>query len=140
MVSTAADYLALVQMFLNEGSYRGKQLLKPATVRLMTSNQIGSVVVDTMPAALPRRSATFPFGAGKDKFGLGFQITVTDGGSTHERRAGSYTWGGINNTHFWVDPKSGIGVVMLTQVLPFYNAVSMDVMKRFEKLLYENLR
>jgi CubicO group peptidase (beta-lactamase class C family) len=106
----------------------------------MTTNQIGSVVVDTMPAAMPRRSASFPFGAGKDKFGLGFQITVTDGRSTHERSAGSYTWAGINNTHFWVDPKNGIGVVILTQVLPFYNATSMDVMKRFEKLIYEHLQ
>jgi len=140
LVSTAADYSAFVQMFLNEGSWRGTQLLEPETIRLMTTNQIGSVVVDTMPAAMPRRSAPFPFGAGKDKFGLGFQITVTDGASTHERGAGSYTWGGINNTHFWVDPTNGIGVVILTQVLPFYNPVSMDVLKRFETLIYEHLQ
>ena len=140
LVSTASDYSAFVQMFLSEGSWHGKQLLKPETVRLMTSNQIGSVVVDTMPAAIPARSAPFPFGAGKDKFGLGFQITVTDGTPTHERGAGSYTWGGIDNTHFWVDPKNGIGVVILTQVLPFYNAVSMDVLKRYERLIYEHLR
>src|SRR5712691_132791 len=140
LVSTASDYSAFVQMFLNEGTWHGKRLLKPETVRLMTSNQIGPVVVDTMPAAVPRRSAPFPFGAGKDKFGFGFQITVADGTSTHERGAGSYTWAGINNTHFWVDPKNGIGVVILTQVLPFYNATSMDVMKRFERLIYEHLR
>ena len=140
LVSTASDYSRFVQMLLNEGRWHGKQLLKPETVRLMASNQIGSVVVDTMPAAIPRRSAPFPFGAGKDKFGLGFQITVTDGTSTHERGAGSYTWAGIDNTHFWVDPKNGIGVVILTQVLPFYNAPSMDVMKRFERLIYEHLQ
>lgn len=139
LVSTAADYSAFVQMFLNEGSWHGQRLLKPETVRLMTSNQIGPVVVETMPAALPRRSATFPFGAGTDKFGLGFQITMTDGARTHERGAGSYTWGGINNTHFWVDPNNGIGVVILTQVLPFYNETSMDVLKRFERLIYEHL-
>ena len=139
LVSTAADYSAFVQMVLNEGSWHGQRLLKPETVRLMTSNQIGSVVVETMPAALPRRSAVFPFGAGTDKFGLGFQITMTDGARTHERGAGSYTWAGIDNTHFWVDPKNGIGVVILTQVLPFYNETSMDVLKRFERLIYEHL-
>src|SRR5262249_27102722 len=79
LVSTASDYAAFMQMFLNEGTWHGKRLLKPETVRLMTSNQIGSVVVQTMPAALPRRSAEFPWGAGKDKFGLGFQITMTEG-------------------------------------------------------------
>jgi CubicO group peptidase (beta-lactamase class C family) len=93
-----------------------------------------------MPAVTPQISSAFPFGAGVDKFGLGFQITMTDGRSAHERSAGSYTWAGIDNTHFWVDPKNGIGVVILTQVLPFYNATSMDVMKRFEHLIYEHLQ
>jgi CubicO group peptidase (beta-lactamase class C family) len=139
LVSTAADYSAFLQMLLNEGQWRGTRLLKPESVRLMTSNQIGPLVVETMPAVMPRTSDAFPFGAGKDKFGLGFQIAAVDGTSVHERSSGSYTWAGINNTHFWVDPKSGIGVVMLTQVLPFYNATSMDVMKRFEHLIYENL-
>jgi methyl acetate hydrolase len=140
LLSTASDYAAFLQMFLNEGSRRGTRLLKPESVRLMTSNQIGSVVVDTMPAAQPRLSAAFPFGAGKDKFGLGFQIAATDGTRTHERATGSYTWAGIDNTHFWVDPKNGIGVVILTQVLPFYNATSMEVMNRFEKAIYEHLK
>ena len=98
LVSTAADYSAFVQLFLNEGRSHGQQLLKPETVRLMTTNQIGALVVETMPAALPRRSAPFPYGAGIDKFGFGFQITMTDGAATHERRAGSYTWAGIDNT------------------------------------------
>ncbi len=140
LLSTASDYSAFLQMFLNEGSWHGTRLLRPESVRLMTSNQIGSLVVERMPAVIPRQSDAFPFGAGKDKFGLGFQITVTDGAATHERGAGSYTWGGIDNTHFWVDPKHGIGVVLLTQVLPFYNPASMDVMKRFEKLIYEHLQ
>jgi CubicO group peptidase (beta-lactamase class C family) len=64
---------------------------------------------------------------------------MTDGASIHERGRGSYTWAGIDNTHFWVDPRNGIGVVILTQVLPFYNDVSMAVLKRFERLIYENL-
>jgi len=139
LVSTAVDYSAFLQMLLDEGRWHDTRLLKPESVRLMTSNQIGSVMVETMPAVLPERSAAFPFGAGKDKFGLGFQITMTDGTPVHERASGSYTWAGINNTHFWVDPKNGIGVVMMTQVLPFYNATSMDVMKRLEHLIYENL-
>ena len=139
LLSTASDYSAFLQVFLNEGSWHGVRLLTPESVRLMTSNQIGSVVVEKMPAAIPRQSDAFPFGAGRDKFGFGFQITVADGTAMHERGAGSYTWAGIDNTHFWVDPKNGIGVVILTQVLPFYNATSMDVMKRFERLIYQHL-
>ena len=139
LLSTASDYAMFLQMLLNDGSFHGTRLLKPETVRLMSSNQIGAVNVEEMPAVQPRTSAAFPTGAGVDKFGLGFQITMKDGSASHERSAGSYTWAGINNTHFWVDPKRGVGVIYLTQVLPFYNATSMDVMKRFEKLIYEHL-
>ena len=67
-------------------------------------------------------------------------LTVTDGAAAHERAAGSYSWGGIDNTHFWVDPKTGIGVIVLTQVLPFYNPVSMDVVKRFERGTFESFK
>jgi CubicO group peptidase (beta-lactamase class C family) len=126
-------------MLLNEGRWHGARLLKAETVRLMTSNQIGSLVVEEMPSVVPTRAARFPIGAGKDKFGLGFQIKATDGLSTHERSAGSYTWAGIANTHFWADPKKGIGVVFLVQVLPFYDATCMEVMNRFERLIYEHL-
>jgi CubicO group peptidase (beta-lactamase class C family) len=139
LISTATDYSAFLQMLLNEGRWHNTRLLRPESVRLMTSNQIGSLAVERMPAVLPRTSDAFPAGAGMDKFGLGFQISTTDGTPVHERASGSFTWAGINNTHFWVDPKNGIGVVMMTQVLPFYNPVSMDVMKRFERLIYENL-
>jgi CubicO group peptidase (beta-lactamase class C family) len=140
LLSTASDYAAFVQMLLNEGSRGQARLLRPESVRLMASNQIGSVVVETMAAVTPMMSAAFPFGAGEDKFGFGFQITMADGAKTRERGAGSYTWAGIYNTHFWIDPKNGVGAIYLTQVLPFYNGTSMDVMKRFEKLIYQHLQ
>lgn len=138
--STAGDYIAFVQMLLNQGSLRDRRLLKPESVRQMISNQIGSVVVSEMPAVMPELSAVFPFGAGKDKFGLGFQITMSEGQSRHERSAGSYTWAGIYNTHFWVDPKRGIGVIFLSQDLPFYNNATMNLMRQFEHLIYANLQ
>ena len=139
LLSTASDYAMFLQMLLNDGSLHGTRLLKPETVRLMSSNQIGAVNVGEMPAVLPGRSAAFPAGAGIDKFGLGFQIATRDGAAAHERSAGSYTWGGINNTTSG-SIRNGIGVLYLTQVLPFYNAVSMDVMRRFEHLIYEHLQ
>jgi len=139
LVSTASDYSAFLQMLLNEGSWHGNRVLKPETIRLMTSNQIGPLRVEEMPAASPRQSASFLLGDGEDKFGLGFQITVRNGKSAHARSGGSYAWGGLFNTHFWVDPKRGIGVVYLTQELPFNNTTNRDIVKRFEKLIYEHL-
>ncbi|MFN8000757.1 MAG: serine hydrolase domain-containing protein [Acidobacteriota bacterium] len=138
--ATAADYAAFVQMLLNQGSRGSARLLKPESIRQMISNQIGPVIVSEMPAVMPELSAAFPFGAGKDKFGLGFQITMTEGKARHERSAGSYAWAGIYNTHFWVDPKRGIGVIFLSQDLPFYNTTTMGLMRQFEHLVYAHLQ
>ena len=92
-----------------------------------------------MPAAT-RVGPLVSVRSGQRQVWPGFPDHRTDGAPTHERGAGSYTWGGINNTHFWVDPKNGIGVVILTQVLPFYNATSMAVVTRLEKPIYEHLQ
>jgi hypothetical protein len=37
-------------------------------------------------------------------------------------------------------PKRGVSVIFLSQDLPFYNATTMDAMRRFEHLLYANLQ
>jgi CubicO group peptidase (beta-lactamase class C family) len=55
------------------------------------------------------------------------------------RSAGSYSWAGINNTHFWVDPDRQIGVILLMQVLPFYDEACIDVLRGFEELVYRHL-
>jgi CubicO group peptidase (beta-lactamase class C family) len=34
---------------------------------------------------------------------------------------GALSWAGIYNTEFWIDPKAGIGAVLLLQYLPFYD-------------------
>jgi hypothetical protein len=68
-------------------------------------------------------SKPFPLGAGHDKFGLGFQIASSDPKYAKFRSVGSMSWAGIYNTEFWIDPKRHIGVVMMMQVLPFYDGV-----------------
>jgi CubicO group peptidase (beta-lactamase class C family) len=72
-----------------------------------------------------------------DGFGLGFQITVGD----HEgwRSSGSLAWSGLLHTHFWVDPADGVAVVLMTQVLPFYDEGVMRLVANFERVLYGTL-
>jgi CubicO group peptidase (beta-lactamase class C family) len=45
---------------------------------------------------------------GKDKWGLGFLRTTRQ--VPGKRSAGSLSWGGINNTYFWIDPARGVAV------------------------------
>ncbi len=137
LLSTASDYSSFLQMLLGMGEFDGNRILTEQSVRDMTKNQIGDLVVEMQPGAIPDRSNAFPYGAGKDKFGLGFQLK--EGVEKVGRSPGSYSWAGINNTHFWADPDKGIAAVLLTQVLPFYDDRCIDLLLDFERCIYRNL-
>lgn len=139
LYSTAADYGRFVQMLLQEGRLGRARLLESRTVREMVRNHVGPIVVQTQPSTNLNLSRPFPLGAGADKWGLGFQLAAPGSTRAGLRKPGSYTWGGIFNTHFWVDPEARIGVIFLAQVLPFYDERVMKVMQRFEELVYRHL-
>lgn len=137
--STAADYAKFIQLFLNDGrAPDGMRLLSEATVELMGQNHIGAIRVEQQPGAIPALSQPFPLGAGRDTFGLGFQVT---GAHTdrHARSPGSLSWAGIFNTEFWIDPARGIGGVLLMQYLPFYDDTAIEALQGFEQRVYEGL-
>ena len=136
LFSTARDYGAFLQLFLNRGRHGGTRLVSEESIRLMTTNQMGDVTLDEQPSADRTLAMPFPIGAGKDKFGFGFQVEMPparDG----MRRAGSVSWGGIFNTHFWIDPDAGRGAVLLMQVLPYYDEAAVKVLRGFESRVYK---
>lgn len=92
--STVYDYAIFLQMLLNGGEYNGKRLLSHNSVRMMTMNQIGDL------------------SRGPNKFGLGFGITTEKGSAVLPTQEGTFEWGGMFNTTYWVDPKEKlIGLV-----------------------------
>jgi len=140
LYSTSSDYIKFLQMFLNGGMGPKGRLLKEETIREMTSNQIGDLIVETQPGTDPLRSKSFPIGAGRDKFGLGFQIATSNAENPNFRYPGSYSWSGIYNTHFWVDPVRGLAGVILMQVLPFYEDDCIALLQDFEQLTNRTFR
>ena len=135
LASTAADYGRFMRMFLNEGALDGVRVLKPETIKLMSQNQIGAVSVPALKTALPR-SADFTFIAdGRDKWGLGFLITVDQ--VAGKRSPGSLSWGGINNTFFWIDPARSVAGTIMMQYLPFADAKALAVYDAFERGTYQ---
>jgi CubicO group peptidase (beta-lactamase class C family) len=139
LFSTAADYAQFVRMLLNGGSLDGVKILSPQSVKKMGQNAIGALTIETQPDAIPGRTRPFPIGAGLDKFGLGFQITAADPNVAKYRSPGSLAWGGIYNTHFWIDPKRQIGGIVLMQVLPFYDRACMTVLRGVEAAVYRDI-
>ena len=107
--STAADYLRFCQMLLNDGELDGVRLLGRKTVELIRMNHISN---DWQP--LERT------GCG---FGLGFAV-VTDVADTHTLGSlGTYSWGGLASTTFWIDPVEDLIGILMTQLIgdsPFH--------------------
>jgi methyl acetate hydrolase len=139
LFSTAADYARFMQLFLNRGRTGTTRLVTEQTIDLMTSNQIGSIRIAEQPSVNAEFARPFPIGAGKDTFGFGFQIEERSA-ATGLRSAGSTSWGGIFNTHFWIDPERSIAGVVLMQVLPYYDPAALAVLRGFERETYASLR
>ena len=116
--STIKDYATFLQMLLNKGEYNGKRLLSRRTVELITSNQIGDLNL------------------GKDKFGLGFEITTADGQARLGISEGSFSWGGYFGTIYWADPKEHLVCLMFVQQSPLRHS---EIQDKFKVLVYQTL-
>lgn len=137
--STASDYLRFVRAFLNGGELDGKRILKPETVALMSQNQIGELEVAKMSSVVANIFKDVHFyPEAANKFGLGFFLNgeAVPGG----RAAGSLMWGGALNTFFWIDLKSGVGGVVMTQMVPFPDGVVLEMVEAYEKAVYALVR
>lgn len=136
--STPRDYMALLQMLVNGGIYRGERVLRTDTVATMFQNHIGGLQVTEMKTAQPAFSNSFDqFPGMPHKWGLSFDINTQPG--PHGRSAGSISWAGLLNSYFWVDPVRKVTGALFTQILPFYDAGVVDLYGQFEQGLYRGL-
>ena len=102
--STAEDFLHFQQMLLNGGELFGNRLLRPETVELMRSNQVGDLFATS--------------GKGQKGTGFGYTVSVTLDPSAKgsNRGKGSFGWGGAGGTMSWTDPENEmVAVIMLQQ-------------------------
>ena len=116
--STVKDYALFLQMLLNNGEYNGKKFLSRRTVELITSNQIGDLNL------------------GRDKFGLGFQITTEYGQAQLGISEGSFAWGGYFATTYWADPKERIVGLLFMQQFPLSHG---EIQNKFKAMVYQAL-
>jgi len=107
LYSTTQDYMRFAQMLGNRGTLDGVQILSPNSVKLMSSN--------LLPAGVPMHFLQ-PF----EGIGYGMNVGIVldpshasfNGGANG---AGTFYWGGVHGTWFWVDPTYDIVVVGMLQ-------------------------
>jgi CubicO group peptidase (beta-lactamase class C family) len=51
-------------------------------------------------------------------FGYGFGVVTRAGGGKADDSVGTFSWGGIYYTHFWVDPRRELIGILMTQIYP----------------------
>lgn len=104
MVSTAADYFRLAQLFLDGGALGVVRLVAPKTVALMTSDHVGAI----------SRGPAYSPGPGYG-FGLGFAVRTDPGLAAYPGTVGDYHWSGLGGTTFWIDPEERLVAIMMLQ-------------------------
>ena len=114
--STAYDYSIFMQMLLNGGEYNGKRILSRSSIRMMTSNQIGDIDF------------------GDDKFGLGFGIVTERGAAKTPVSPGTFSWGGMFSSSYWIDPKENIIAQFFLQQFPNSHG---EIHDKFKILVYQ---
>ncbi|MDP4576285.1 serine hydrolase domain-containing protein [Qipengyuania sp. G39] len=121
IVTTVDDYMRFARMLLGEGTLDGAQILRPATVRLMATDQLDPAI------ASENRS----FLTGKGNGGFGFDVFVRTGPplTPDEARGsvGEFYWDGFPSMLFWVDPLQDMAVVFATQKVDFDGTLHRDI-------------
>ena len=106
LTSTAMDYARFLQFMLNRGELSGMRLLGPRTVDFMTTDHLGDI-----PVFSAGSRSLLPTGHG---FGLGFAVRRHLGAAPVPGSVGTYFWGGLAGTTFFVDPALDLfGILML---------------------------
>jgi Beta-lactamase len=103
LVSTIDDYFAFSRMMLNQGRLGGEQILSPASVELMTSDQV---------APAHRADSAIFFGTCAS-WGLGMAVDIGRAAIFHF--PGRFGWNGGFGTTAYADPNNGMIGILLTQ-------------------------
>jgi CubicO group peptidase (beta-lactamase class C family) len=117
LLSTVRDYSRFLEMIRRGGELDGVRILAPRTVKLMSTNQVGTL-----------HSAN---GLG---FGLGFETTDRYGANGLDSE-GAFGWAGAYGTIYRIDPEARMVLLMMIQLLP--NAT--DIRTVFPTLVYQAL-
>lgn len=134
--SSPNDYMKLLRCLLNYGTLNNVVLLKKKTVEEMLKNQINNINMDSKGNYFnPAYCCNLEnFTTNSTKWGLAWAID--NDGKSYGRKPGTVFWGGMMNTYFYIDYKSGIASCIFTQHIPFNHKETTSIFDEFSRLIY----
>ncbi len=140
LFGTVADYTRFIRMWLNDGAGPNGRVLRPETVAFAVTNGLRPPQqVKALDNALPDLTNVAEFFPGLPK-SWGYTFMINDAPAPTGRAAGSVGWAGLLNCYFWIDRQNGVGGFWATQILPFFDDVSLPAYLDFETAVYQALR
>lgn len=132
LVSTVRDYLRFCQCLLNGGTLNGARLISPKSWAFMAQNHLpdGQTIKQMGDETF---SETRMDGNG---FGLGGAVVTNVADTMAPCSAGSFSWGGMANTYFWIDPMEELIAIQMTQMAP---STAYPIRPQFTALVYAAL-
>ena len=139
LYGSADAYRRLIQALLRGGELDGVRILKEETVQLAFSDSMRGVPMPTegIPTTAPELSNDVPPSPFRDSWGLGFHLTLED--VPGARRAGTGDWAGLFNLYYFIDRATGVGAMLLTQLLPFFDQGVVETFLQIEGTVYAGL-
>lgn len=133
LASTIDDYARFCQMLANGGEFQGKRILKEETVYLMRQN--------LLPEDKPLETPGLLGDSGKPGtgFGLNFGVVYNAEVSPTPYGQGTYFWGGLASTWFWIDPEHDLYYIGMVQVYPAAGPVA-DFRRETADIIYRALK
>lgn len=132
LISSAHDYHRFTQMLLRGGELDGRRLLGSRIVAFMTRNHLpGNVDLDQYGRPLYSESPMRGTG-----FGLGFSVDRDAAAAGRPGSPGTYGWGGVAGTRFWVDPVEQMTALFFTQV---FTLTPLPIRETLRQLVYQAL-
>jgi serine-type D-Ala-D-Ala carboxypeptidase len=113
--STARDLAAFLQMFLNRGSYGGRQILSRASVAAMTSRQLDDSIPAIMPVLRDGKRVDIEFRGAS--YGYGLFIYAAGGRATLNGSLASlsaFGHAGYGGAYMWADPERELVAIYLS--------------------------
>ncbi|MEM6744815.1 MAG: serine hydrolase domain-containing protein [Pseudomonadota bacterium] len=136
--TTAQDYARFCGMMLGGGALDGTRVLTEETAAAMSVKGADAAVLTRQKTTNPGLGCDIDLFPGIDKtYTLGFMRNEAD--VPGMRRAGSLSWAGVMNTHYWIDPTTGVAGVIMMQHLPFVDDDAMAAYGAFERAVYAAL-
>lgn len=132
LVSTVSDYHRFAMMLLNGGALDGNRLLSPKTLEYMTENHLpnGKTI-------LAMGDKTFSEARMEGNgFGLLGSVMIDPIESGQPGSIGTFAWGGLASTYFWVDPLEELIGIQMTQLIP---SSTYPIRPQFQQLAYASI-